>query len=544
MTDIYAQPGSDPRMHLRPVTILLAAFGAATVAAAIGCLFTSAATYAVTGFAACAVVTAPMVQRAYQLLSPWTLMAVIVYDACGLRGLVMALGISGGGISNRDFFLLGHSPSYFWWPSVLYVGALALIAAAYMTVVSGNGSHETSRKAAAARASLHRFHAHVGLVVAAFAVFGFLAFVWYVHGSGGLTTLSSCSAQPGADGIVRTGGWGVRLSAGYSGNGVSRALNVFSTVAFWIYLVHVLGKSSTRLWSGRTLAALTLLANALLLPIYSSSRSDVGFMALVSIAIFLAMRPSSRDRWRVIRNVGLFALVLVAAMTFVRAYGCNTPSDQVSGQSTDLPSTTHGRGSPPLVERITRPVSRVLVYNRNHGDMFTASHIVHAVPDDLPYAYGRTIATWFVTPIPRSLWPDRPHASSGVEIGEAIYGNGRVSVPPGFVGELYWNFGIGGVLVGSLLLGCLMGELHRRFRRWPHGDPVGTLGMAAISFPLGAYVMEQGVGGGLFRWLVRAIALAVVYLLSTAWLADRLRRGSDASAVVHEGERVTPSRRD
>lgn len=68
--------------------------------------------------------------------------------------------------------------------------------------------------------------------------------------------------------------------------------------------------------------------------------------------------------------------------------------------------------------------------------------------------------------IPRILWPDKPVMSRGywfsAYIGVSEYeeqGNSSTAISP--AGEMYWNFGIPGVVVGLLFMGGLFGVLWR-----------------------------------------------------------------------------------
>ena len=164
-------------------------------------------------------------------------------------------------------------------------------------------------------------------------------------------------------------------------------------------------------------------------------------------------------------------------------------------------------------------VGSVLVYNRNFGDMQTTTHIIKAVPTVLPYQYGKTIAIWLLAPIPRAIWPEKPILHSGPLIGITLYGNNRSGVPPGFVAEMYWNFALPGVLVGSLLLGLLLAYIRDAFVPYLRGRPVVTLIYAVGLARLGSYMFYGGVGTGAVQVLIDAVWLGVALVL-TSMLRD------------------------
>jgi hypothetical protein len=87
--------------------------------------------------------------------------------------------------------------------------------------------------------------------------------------------------------------------------------------------------------------------------------------------------------------------------------------------------------------------------------------------------------------IPRLLWPDKPTVTRGawfsMQLGlfdseaEATTAIGMTAV-----GELYWNFGILGVLVGMFAIGCFQGMLWRMAGADPRGKPIHMLLYVAI----------------------------------------------------------------
>jgi hypothetical protein len=88
--------------------------------------------------------------------------------------------------------------------------------------------------------------------------------------------------------------------------------------------------------------------------------------------------------------------------------------------------------------------------------------------------YGETMAYASYAFIPRLLWPDKPSLSKGswftVYLGfsprepEATTSTGITAT-----GELYWNFGIVGVVLGMLFIGMLIGAVWRLAGADPRG---------------------------------------------------------------------------
>lgn len=85
--------------------------------------------------------------------------------------------------------------------------------------------------------------------------------------------------------------------------------------------------------------------------------------------------------------------------------------------------------------------------------------LTRVVPEQADYKYGHTYYVQAVNPIPRFLWPGKPDGDAGLELsrlqGSTIDGRAYLTTSPGLIGEMYWNFGIPGVLLISALLGYL-----------------------------------------------------------------------------------------
>jgi hypothetical protein len=82
--------------------------------------------------------------------------------------------------------------------------------------------------------------------------------------------------------------------------------------------------------------------------------------------------------------------------------------------------------------------------------------ILAYVPDQVDYLYGSSYLAIVTAPIPRKLWPNKPGLGGG-QVGVTFFGR-EGGVPPGPVGEAYWNFSVPGVVLVFFLFGL--------FHRW------------------------------------------------------------------------------
>ncbi len=88
----------------------------------------------------------------------------------------------------------------------------------------------------------------------------------------------------------------------------------------------------------------------------------------------------------------------------------------------------------------------------------TLSKIVRAVPDDLPYQYGATFLEGLTAWVPRSIWADKP-AGLGLYSESVLYQPTRGNSVATWPGELYWDFGLYGVVLGAFALGAFCGAM-------------------------------------------------------------------------------------
>jgi hypothetical protein len=87
--------------------------------------------------------------------------------------------------------------------------------------------------------------------------------------------------------------------------------------------------------------------------------------------------------------------------------------------------------------------------------------------------------------IPRLLWPDKPTVTRGAWFSMQLglfdsEADATTSIGMTAVGELYWNYGTLGVLIGILAIGCFQGMLWRMAGADPRGKPIHMLLYVAI----------------------------------------------------------------
>lgn len=149
--------------------------------------------------------------------------------------------------------------------------------------------------------------------------------------------------------------------------------------------------------------------------------------------------------------------------------------------------------------------------------------VLGRVPHDVPYLYGSSYVALLALPIPRALWPGKPGQVGG-RMGETFF-SVHAGMPPGTIGEAYWNFGV----LGIPLVFFFFGMFHRwlaRFMLAYRGQPV------AMALYLTVLMLAQPSTGGMMDTLLRVVPLLAVAIL---FGAVKLRRRAEAPAPAPFG---------
>ena len=124
------------------------------------------------------------------------------------------------------------------------------------------------------------------------------------------------------------------------------------------------------------------------------------------------------------------------------------------------------------------------------------------VPDDVPLLYGSSYLAIVTLPIPRGIFPEKPTMVDG-QVGRVFFGL-DAGVPPGGVGEAYWNFHIPGVVAVYFLFGVFHAWLARLFLR--HGQQPAVIALFASAMLL----FREPSGLSFVQWLMTQVPLLVI----------------------------------
>ena len=196
---------------------------------------------------------------------------------------------------------------------------------------------------------------------------------------------------------------------------------------------------------GKKLFCLGFLAWMIARSVVSGTRSNVLLVLLpVLAAIYWKLKPSTQ---KFAVAVGLPLAVLVAVQ-WSAAVVKNRESGEFRWEDAQS------------AEYVGLEMHRELMY------------LSVSVPDRMEYRYGHTYFVQLVNPVPRALWPGKPTEDAGLLMARArgevtADGEPYLTRSPGLVGEMYWNFGVIGILVMSGLLGYVLRSWDRMLEILP-----------------------------------------------------------------------------
>ncbi|MGE0188366.1 MAG: O-antigen polysaccharide polymerase Wzy [Steroidobacteraceae bacterium] len=149
---------------------------------------------------------------------------------------------------------------------------------------------------------------------------------------------------------------------------------------------------------------------------------------------------------------------------------------------------------------------------------------------DVPFQHGHTLSPLYAAFIPKIIWRDKPD----VQTGQLVNKEFKLSVhtftyiSPSHLGEMYWNYGWPGALIGMSLLGCVLGFIGRAIDM-VDGASITQLMIAAITVRQMLLGFESTIAACYVVWLRSA-----AFILLLHWLLARVVRstGSPASEAT------------
>ena len=313
-------------------------------------------------------------------------------------------------------------------------------------------------------------------LAAMFIFVGFCAFYMLLTFNGGLSTFLENREAFRSGGLV---GQGIFLFPATS----------LMALAALIYFLGTVSPSSDK---SRIIKSVLVLAVALVPAYFMGFRSALGLPILQFMVVW-------NYAYREIRSAKLIAALVIVMIAFT-----------LYGISREIPPGVSVQPSAIIDVAVDNPELIYSVISRSKGTEVVAS-VIKKLDQTGEYDLGwKSFIEAVTIIIPRSLWEEKPEASSerfttyffardlrlsrGYEAG--VWGG----ISPTIVGELYWHFGWLGVVVSLYLMGKLARVVYSTLRRNPTNPNV--LVVYAIFFTSFAMFAEalQGYVNGLVMY--------------------------------------------
>ncbi len=133
-----------------------------------------------------------------------------------------------------------------------------------------------------------------------------------------------------------------------------------------------------------------------------------------------------------------------------------------------------GEGTLPQVTISVEAVSQLVEEDLATRGLDNQIIAFYVFPEYIPFQWGKSWLALLALPIPRFLWPEKPVMTPGGLVRDQFFGGGG-SLPLGYLGDLYANFHLMGILFGYWLLGLYHRTLYEWHRRHKNNLSVNFL---------------------------------------------------------------------
>jgi hypothetical protein len=257
---------------------------------------------------------------------------------------------------------------------------------------------------------------------------------------------------------------------------------------------------------------------------------DTKELAFRAPILYLVSIPLLRERIPV-KSLVLFVLIAGLAFNYFSAYRMDVHSSHVSRMEAlknigskleriEQQKKTLGKR---LDEGLDYFVDRI--YLKNYVEM-----VIARAGKDIEYLHGYTLKPLLYIFVPRLILPDKQ--GSG-ELGQLF--NRKFSIsdsPDTFIaisqlGELFWNFGWAGVILGMMVLGAIMGRLGAAFRLDSMLTAIKFLLLLTTIYVL-VFRSESSIALSFTIWVRLTLLLLLMHLFVPKDKARGLQQGAGA----------------
>lgn len=181
--------------------------------------------------------------------------------------------------------------------------------------------------------------------------------------------------------------------------------------------------------------------------------------------------------------------------------------------------------NPLIMEVINKPEERARALGRRFEVASIQGYLINEYNSNRP---GNTLSNFWVTFIPRMVWPQKPIITNlGLELHMKYYNDPNQTnsaLAPTFSAEAYWNYGPLGVTLVSILLGLAIGWLTRYSFLAVYGTRPEYFIIAFPAVIWACFVESWLVSSYLGEFLILAVVLLIARLCLKGWIFFKVKK--------------------
>jgi len=165
-------------------------------------------------------------------------------------------------------------------------------------------------------------------------------------------------------------------------------------------------------------------------------------------------------------------------------------------------------------ETLTAGPGRAAIFFGRVSTKGTVEMIVTRTGRDVPYQYGYTLSPLLTAFIPRVVWPDKPDVQAGQVVNKEfqVSESADTYISPSHLGELYWNLGWPGAVLGMWSIGMLLGLVSRRFHL-ENAVSLTRIMVAVVTLRLLIIGFESSIAAQYVVWARSMLAIGLLHAL-------------------------------
>jgi len=170
--------------------------------------------------------------------------------------------------------------------------------------------------------------------------------------------------------------------------------------------------------------------------------------------------------------------------------------------------------------------------------------IVEKTGISVPYQHGYTLTPILATFVPKVVWSDKPDVPTGQLVNRSFHvtDSDDVFISPSHLGELYWNFGWWGVVLGMSIIGGILGLIGCAFNL-AHGRTITRVLVTVVTIKQLIAGFESSIATIYVVWLRSLVGIGILHLIFARLpVTNRLparRRDSGGSAPAGRDDTAT-----